>query len=240
MLTLLTYPAMFGQFSASPFCLKAACLLAASGQPWQRQDLLDPRNMPHGKLPVLRAPEGLISGSDRIQAYLEAHGAAFDHGLDPRQQAAAHGFVRLAEEHLYLLLVLDRWGNDDVWPTIRESYFASIPGILRRLVTNRLRAAVLRGLHVQGIARLSPTERLERAEQDFAAIRDQLAQAPFLFSDEPTRADFSVAAMLLAILATPGTTALQRHLSADPVLSAYAGRFAAAVPQASHPIAGAA
>ncbi|MEM7320974.1 MAG: glutathione S-transferase N-terminal domain-containing protein, partial [Pseudomonadota bacterium] len=71
MLTLLTYPAAFGLFSASPFCVKAAYMLELSGQKWMRSDLLDPRKMPHRKLPVLRTPERLLPDSDGIRYWLE-------------------------------------------------------------------------------------------------------------------------------------------------------------------------
>ncbi len=54
MLTLLTFPAGFGDFSPSPFCTKAAYLLQMSGQTWQRRDISDRRKTPMGKLPELK------------------------------------------------------------------------------------------------------------------------------------------------------------------------------------------
>ncbi len=44
MLMLYTFPAGFGQFSLSPFCVKAAALLKLSGLDWARRDLDDPRH----------------------------------------------------------------------------------------------------------------------------------------------------------------------------------------------------
>ncbi|PCJ07211.1 MAG: hypothetical protein COB16_12095 [Rhodobacteraceae bacterium] len=67
MLTLLTYPRHGDVFSFSPFCVKAALLLTYSGQDWQREDLKDPRRMPHRKLPVLRTPSGLVPDSSEIR-----------------------------------------------------------------------------------------------------------------------------------------------------------------------------
>lgn len=60
MLTLLTYPSAFGLFSASPFCVKTAYMLQLAGLHWRRSDMVDPRQMPHSKLPVLRTPERLV------------------------------------------------------------------------------------------------------------------------------------------------------------------------------------
>ena len=112
--------------------------------------------------------------------------------------------TRMAEEHLYFHLVLDRWGDDTVWPTIREIYFKEIPAVLRRPVSNSLRRAVLRGLKVQGLTRFSPQDRLDRATRDLGAIATHLWHGPFLLGDQPTSADFSVAPVLAALAGHPG------------------------------------
>ena len=95
MLTLLTYPAGYGQFSLSPFCVKAAYLLHLSGQPWKRQDLNDPRKMPHAKLPVLRTEDRLVPDSDGIRYWLEERGAVFDAGLNTRQSGQSQALITL-------------------------------------------------------------------------------------------------------------------------------------------------
>ncbi|NNE52912.1 MAG: glutathione S-transferase family protein [Sulfitobacter sp.] len=224
MITLITYNPAFGQPAGSPFCVKAMWLLNLSGQPWQREDTADPRKMPKGKLPVIRVGNRLIADSDNIRAYLEEQGTDFDHGLSKMDRATSRAFIRMAEEHLYFHIVLDRWGDDRVWPTVRDTYFALIPKPLRGLVTNRLRRSVIAGANFQGLGRLSPAERLERVEPDLAAITTRLWQGKFLFGDRPTAADASVAAMLAAMRATPGDTLLRQRISDDEMLTAYIDR----------------
>ena len=97
MLTLLTFPSAFGLFSASPFCVKTALMLQSSGQRWQRSDMLDPRKMPHQKLPVLRTPERLVPDSDLIRDWLEAQGADFDPELSGLQKAQSRTLICMAE-----------------------------------------------------------------------------------------------------------------------------------------------
>ena len=227
MLTLLTYPAGFGQFSLSPFCVKAAYLLKASGLLWQREDISDPRRMPMQKLPVLRTPERLVADTAQIQTYLADQGAVFDARLGDLDKARALTLTltRMAEEHLYFHLVLDRWGDDTVWPTIREIYFKEIPAVLRRPVSNSLRRAVLRGLKVQGLTRFSPQDRLDRATRDLGAIATHLWHGPFLLGDQPTSADFSVAPVLAALRATPVQTALGQRVDEDLQLTDYLDRM---------------
>jgi len=230
MLTLLTYPANSDQFSLSPFCVKAAYLLHISGQPWQRQDVKDPRKMPYQKLPALKTEQRLIADSDAIRLWLESQGTDFDPGLNNMQKAFSRALIRMAEEHLYFHVVMDRWGNDDVWPTIRDIYFDGIPGILRKPITGRIRKSLLQGLNTQGIARFSLRERAERLEADLSALNSLLSQSFFLFGEQPTAADFSVAPMLEAMRTTPVRTKLVTRIADDDILTGYLSRMTKAVP----------
>lgn len=230
MLTLLTFPSAFGQYSASPFCVKTALMLQHSGQPWQRSDLLDPRKMPHHKLPVLRTPDRLVPDSDLIRDWLEAQGAEFDRGLSDIQKAQSRALVRMAEEHLYFQIVLDRWGNDEVWPILRNTFFTSVPALIRKPVSNAIRKSVLKGLQAQGVGRFSVAERMERIERDLESIAAFLWQSPFLLAEHPTSADMSVGPILAAMRATPANTPLTRRIKQDKLLNSYIDRMEQAIP----------
>lgn len=224
MITLLTYGPSFGEIAASPFCVKAIWLLNMSGQPWQREDMSDPRKMPKQKLPAIRVADQIIPDSDTIRAHLETQGADFDAGLSDMERATSRAFIRMAEEHMYFHIVLDRWGNDAVWPTVRDTYFNMIPKLLRGLVTGKLRKSLLKGMHAQGLGRLSEQERLERLEPDLKAITTRLWHGSFLFGDRPTAADASVAAMLSNMRATPGKSMLKMRIAEDEILCRYIDR----------------
>lgn len=235
MITLITYAESFGQPAASPFCVKAIWLLNMSGQDWQREDTPDPRKMPKQKLPAIRIGGDIIPDSDNIRTYLEEQGADFDAGLSDMEKSTSRAFIRMAEEHMYFHVVMDRWGDDSVWPIIRDTYFAIIPKLLRGFVTNKLRKTCLQGMHAQGLGRLTPQERLERIEPDLKAITTRLWHGPFLFGDKPTAADASVAAMLANMRATPGKTLLKMRIAEDEILCRYIDRASDAMGQPSAP-----
>nr|WP_142637281.1 glutathione S-transferase family protein [Ruegeria faecimaris] len=230
MLTLLTYPSAFGLFSASPFCVKTALMLQTSGQRWQRSDLLDPRKMPHQKLPVLRTPQRLIPDSDLIRDWLEAQGSDFDHGLSDLQKAQSRALIRLAEEHLYFQIVQDRWANDEVWPILYKTFFTGIPALIRKPVANSIRKNVVKGLGFQGVSRFSDAERKDRLERDLEAISAYLWQSTYLMGETPTSVDMSVAPMLAAMRATPANTPLTQRIKQDKLLSDYIDRMEQAIP----------
>lgn len=229
MITLITYPAQFGTRSSSPFCIKAEYLLNMAGVPWQRQDENDPRKWPKAKLPAITVDTDIIGDSDGIRHYLEGQGADFDKNLTDIEKAQSHTFIRMAEEHMYFHLVMDRWGNDAVWPTIRDVYFGDIPKLPRLIITRGLRAKLMKGMLAQGLGRLSPAERMERLEPDLQAIRSQLSQGDFLFGSEPCVADTSVASVLAAMRATPIKTDLSQRIASDQLLSDYIDRVDAAL-----------
>lgn len=225
MITLYTFPEGFDQFSYSPFCTKAAWLLNLSAVEWAREDMNDPRKMPHSKLPVIALENGtIIPDSDNIRAYLEKGGHDFDAGLSLRDKAVSRAFIRMAEEHIYFHQVQDRWGDDANWQVIRGAYFDFLPTLIRGFVTSKLRKDLMKTMHGIGIGRMTVEERLERIEPDLNAIANQLQGRPFLFGKAPTAADASVGAILGAITVAPVPTPLSQRVAGDAVLSTYVTR----------------
>ncbi len=231
MITLITFAPSFGQPAASPFCVKAIWLLNLAGQQWKREDIFDPRSMPKQKLPAIRVDDRIIPDSDNIRSYLEGLGADFDAGLSDMEKSTSRAFICMAEEHMYFHIVMDRWGDDAVWPIVRDTYFASIPKLLRGFITNKLRKTAMQGMYRQGIGRFTPKERLARIEPDLKAITTRLWHGPFLFGDHPTAADASVAAMLANMRATPGKTLLKMRIAEDEILCRYIDRASDAMNQ---------
>lgn len=224
MLTLLTYPKNGVVFSLSPFCVKAALLLDFANETWQREDLNDPRKMPHGKLPVLRAGDQLIPDSQNIRRYLEQKGTDFDPGLSSQEKAQAQAYIRMAEDSLYFHIVEDRWNNDLVWPTIRDNYFEEIPALIRRPVTNAIRKSVKQGLRFQGIDRFGNAERMERLDDQLRSISELVQERGFLMGARVSSADLSVAPMIQALGTTMVQTPSVLRVLTDSVLTGYVER----------------
>jgi glutathione S-transferase len=79
-------------------------------------------------------------------------------------------------------------------------------------------------------SRYSPKERLDLVERDIMEITAIVGQSSFLFGDQPSAADMSVAPMLDAIRATPVPSALVNRVANDPVLTDYLDRMTHAIP----------
>lgn len=225
MLKLITFPAAFGEPSASPFGAKAMCLLQLSGQEWQAKYASDPRKTPNGKLPILIDGDKTIADSDCIRDHLEAtYNIDFDAGLTSEQRAISRAILRMVEEHVYFVLVSDRWLNDDNWAVLKKEFFSEIPKIINGFVTNMIRKKTREQVTAQGVARHSPAEQAVRAGKDITAIEVLLADKPFLFGDTPSAADASVVPILRAIAASPTATALRDRVKGNEGLMAYLNR----------------
>lgn len=219
------YPAAFGEPTASPFCMKALCMLSAAKLPFEIIETPDPRKAPKGKLPIIEVDDRVIADSEQIRAYIEGAGNIdFDDGLSDRDRAISRAIIRMVEEHVYFAIVADRWGEDDNWEHVREAFFGHIPGLVRGVVTRMVRKQAIQQLHGQGIGRHSREERFDRVRRDIIAIRELLGDQSFLFGDQPTAADFSVAPMLRASIVTPIEKPLAKFIKNDPNLMAYVTR----------------
>ncbi len=225
MLKLFTFAPGFGEISASPFSVKAICLLEMSGQAYTLNQKGDPRKAPKKKLPVLEHDGKIISDSDDIRDYLEMQfNVDFDAGLNAEQRAVSRSIIRMAEEHIYFAIVSTRWQRDENWAIIREEFFGMIPRLVRKFVTNKIRKGAVTMVYGQGMGRHSEAEQAARVSKDLAAIAALLADKPFLFGDKPTAADASVVAILNNITCFPRPTLLNEAVQKLPTLVAYAER----------------
>lgn len=226
MLTLYILPKQWGALSASPFSIKAIYMLNASGLDYRLVEESDPRKFPQGKLPAIEADGQIIGDSDNIRAYLVERGHDMDVHLTDQQRAEGVAWQRLAEEHLYHQIVLDRWLNETTWPLIRQAYFGSLPFPISKIIPALLRRNVRAGLTYMGHTRQSPEMRTGRVLQDLEAIKAKIRTQHFLFGDRPSSFDATLGAMLESMRASPRPTSLSATVTDDEILSAYADRVA--------------
>ncbi|NVO22129.1 glutathione S-transferase family protein [Donghicola mangrovi] len=224
MITLLTFPAGLHEPSLSPFCTKVIHLLNMSGQEWQRKDVANPSRMPHGKLPVIQWDGQTIADSHLIQAALERAGTDFYAGVGPLERAQGQAILRMIEDIPCRALIYDRWVPDHAWDICREVFFAKMPAVMRKHVSNVIRKSVRRGLERHGIALCTEAERLALVDRDLAALSEFLGDRPFVLGDAVTAADAGCSAVLGAIRNLPVETPLRHRIRSDKRITLYLDR----------------
>jgi glutathione S-transferase len=230
MLELVTLPPAFGMRNVSPFCLKAEMLLTSLELPFTLSELADPRKAPKGKLPYLVADGQKIADSELIAEYLNGvTGGRVYAGLASAQKAQGVALTRLAEDHLYWLMVASRWLDDAWWPNVVEGFFHIAPKPLRPLVAGLARRQVRQGYHLHGLGRHTLEAQRGFAERDLAALQDAIPGDGFLFGEMPNIFDFTVAGMMAGIYDNQPSTWVTEIAKGHEKLHAYTQRVQEAI-----------
>ena len=200
MITLYTFGPAFGLPDPSPFVIKAEVLLKMAGLPY-RMDAKGFSKAPKGKLPYIRDGEDIIADSTFIRLHLEKrYNIDFDEGLSPKERGLAWAVEKMCEDHLYWLLVHERWAEDANFQRGPAKFFDAAPAPVRPFVKWFIRRKVKQTLHGQGAARYSESERTILADRAFASLSAILGGQAYIMGEKPCGADATVFAFVLGAL----------------------------------------
>ncbi len=227
-ITLVTLGSAFEMRNVSPFCLKIEMLLKSLELPFEEAVQSDPRKAPKGKLPYLEVDGKQLPDSELITQYLDeiTQGKVYA-GLSPQQRAYGVALTRLAEDHLYWIMVASRWLDDAWWPNVVDGFFHIAPALVRPLAANGARKQVRRTYELQGLGRHTLEEQRGFAERDLQALQDAAGDDGFLFGDEPNIFDFTVAGVMSGIYDNKPPTWLTKLAEQYEGLNAYTERVQA-------------
>lgn len=191
----------FGLRNISPFCLKMEMALTHLKLDFELVELADPRKAPKAKLPYMEINGETLSDSDIMFEHLDdiTDGKLYE-GLTAEQKAIGTAFSRLAEDHLYWLMVASRWLEDDWFPHVVNAFFAPMPIPLRWIIPGVARKQVRQTLQLHGLGAHSLDEKKAFARRDLQAISDAIGNKPFLLGDTISAFDFTVGSMLSGML----------------------------------------
>lgn len=221
-----SFPRVFGEESASPFCVKLETWMRLRGIPYTRRRPSGPPRSRTGKLPSLERPDGtILSDSEVIAGTLAAeHGVDPYEGIAPADRPVALLARRTLEEHLYWGVVHDRWARPEGWAVYRPALFGGLPLPVRGLVSRIARRKALAGLHGHGLSRQEPDARDAMLRDDVEALAAVLGDRDWWLSDRPTLLDATAFGMFGAILSSPVDTPLRRAVRDHPNLVAHVAR----------------
>ncbi len=227
MITLHVFGPSMGLPDGSPFVMKAMILLQMAGLDYApKRDA--PFKAPKGKLPFIDDAGETIANSTFIRFHIEKkYGFDYDSGLTPEQKAQAWALEKFCEDHLYWLVMIDRWLDDENFARGPAHFFDSAPAPLRPFLRKMVRGKIRKAAYAQGMCRHSPEERRELARRGVAACAVLLGDTPFLFGDEPRGADATLGAFAMSGLSPLFNSAARDAMEEAPNLVAYAKRIEA-------------
>lgn len=220
MLTLYSYPGLFGVADNNPFGLKVYAFLRLAGLPFRHEHIFDASQAPRGQLPYIVEDGETVGDSDGIIAHLTArHGIALDAGLTAAQRATAH-MARRTLEDLYWVMSWSRWADPRFWPLFRDAVLREHPAVTAAAMESA-RAYNAQRYHYQGIGRYAPEQVLARGIADLEAVGALLPEAGFAFGPRPGSLDAAIYGFLANSLFFEIDTPLRACIAGHPRLAAH-------------------
>ena len=224
MITLFTFGPAFGLPDPSSFVTKADVLMKMSGLPY-RTELGDIRKAPKGKLPYMDDDGTVIADSTLMRLHLESrHGIDFDKGLTPQQKGTAWAIEKMLEDHLYWVVVRERWMDQANYERGPKKFFEKVPALMRPMVIAMVHRDVKRTLHGQGLGRHSLEEMGRLSGRAIDGLAAHLGDNPWLMGATPCGADATAFSSVLAALCPLFESTSRRQIERHANLVAYRDR----------------
>jgi glutathione S-transferase len=215
MLTLYSYPELFGVADNNPFGLKVYAFLKLSGVPFRHQHIFDASKAPRGQLPYLVDGDRVIGDSDAIIRHLISRNAlTIDQALTSNQRDTDL-LVRRMLDDLYWVMSYSRWKDDRFWPLFRDAILRTHPDVTAGSLETA-REYNFKRYHYQGIGRYDPDAAYARGIADLQVLANLLPASGFLFGTKPSSIDAAIYGFTANIYFYEISTPLKEFILSKP------------------------
>ncbi len=228
MLTLYSYPDLFGVADNNPYGLKVYAFLKLCKLAFRHEHILDAAKAPRGQLPYLLDGETTIGDSDAIIAHLIARDRLpIDDGLTASERDMDHLIRRMLDD-LYWVMSYSRWKDSRFWPLFRDALLRTHPAITEAALETA-REYNFKRYHYQGIGRYEPEAANARGIADLRVLADLVPESGFLFGAKPCSCDAGIYGFTANIYFYEIDTPLKEFLMSRPNLAAHCQAVHAAI-----------
>jgi glutathione S-transferase len=213
MLTLYSYPPLFGVADNNGYGLKVYAFLRLAGVPFAHEHIFDSSKAPRGQLPYIVDDGETVGDSETILAFLTSkYRIDMDAALTDAQRGA-NLFVTRTLDDLYWVMSYSRWKDERFWPAFRDALKREHPsltdeGLLKAKVFNAQR------YHYQGIGRYAPDAAMARGLADLTALSGIIPANGFVHGAAPTSIDAGIYGFIANIYFYDIDTPLKRFVAA--------------------------
>jgi glutathione S-transferase len=217
MLTLYSYPELFGVADNNPFGLKVFAFLKLVGLPFRHEHIFDAKAAPRGQLPYIDDKGTLVGDSDTIIARLiEEYRLPIDAGLTAAQRTTVL-MIRRTLDDLYWVMSYSRWKDPQFWPLFRDAMLETHPS-LTAAGMEAAQAYNFERYRYQGIGRYEPAQAYRRGIADLAAVASLIGQDGFVFGPQPVSTDAGIYGFVANIYFYDIDTPLRQFVASHPQL----------------------
>jgi glutathione S-transferase len=191
MLTLYSYPELFGVADNNLFGLKVFAFLKLAGVAFRHEHIFDAKAAPRGQLPYIDDDGRHVGDSDTIIAHLiDRYRLPIDNAVTETQRNTDL-MIRRTLDDLYWVMSYSRWKDPQFWPLFQDAML----GTHASLTADGMEAARkfnFQRYHYQGIGRYEPEHVYKRGIADLSAVASLIGERGFMFGPQPTSIDAGV------------------------------------------------
>jgi glutathione S-transferase len=218
MITLYSYPVLFGVADNNPYGLKIFAFLKLSNLEFIHEHIFDAKEAPRGQLPYIVDDGVTVGDSDAIIVHVTARYAlTMDSRLTDAQRTTDH-FVRRTLDDLYWVMSYSRWRDDRFWPLFRDEMLRTHPSLTGEGMEAARRYNFER-YRYQGIGRYEPVDVYGRGIADLGALAGIMPANGFLFGPQYASIDADVYGFLANIFYFDIDTPLKRFVDSHRSLA---------------------
>jgi glutathione S-transferase len=191
MLTLYSYPELFGVADNNGYGLKVFAFLRLTGVPFTHEHIFDASAAPRGQLPYIVDDGAAIGDSDTIIAHLIAkYRLTMDDGLTAAQRDTSHLIDRMLDD-LYWVMSYSRWKDERFWPQFRDALIREHPS-LTEAGLRKAQEFNFQRYHFQGIGRYAPDATYARGLADLRVLANLIPASGYVHGGKPTSIDAGI------------------------------------------------
>jgi len=213
MLTLYSYPPLFGVADNNGYGLKVYAFLKLTRVPFTHEHIFDASKAPRGQLPYIVDDGDVVGDSGAILDYLTGkYRLTIDATLTQAQRSQDLLTTRMLDD-LYWVMSYSRWKDERYWPLFRDALKREHPqlsdeGLMKAKEFNAQR------YYYAGIGRYDPDAAMARGLADLAAIANLIPARGYVHGEAPTGIDAGLYGFIANIYFYDIDTPLKRFVVA--------------------------
>lgn len=225
MITLYSYPQLFGLPDNNPFGLKVDTFLRLAKIPFQTEHIIDTKDAPRGQLPYIIDQGTVITESNFIIKYLlKKYDILLDLHLTESQKNIYFLITRMLDSHLYWVMSYSRWQDERYWPLFKSEFLKQLPQLSEEDL-ERFRQYNIQKYYYQGIGKYSSEEIYNSGIDDLKCINEFLNNNPFFFGEHFSTIDACCYGFLANIYYFEINTPLRDFIKSQKKLEHYVHRI---------------
>src|SRR5215470_3473515 len=191
MLTLYSYPPLFGVADNNGYGLKVFAFLKLAGVPFRHEHIFDASHAPRGQLPYIVDGDDTVGDSETILAYVtRKYGVTLNAALTPAQRTTNLLVTRMLDD-LYWVMSYSRWKDERYWHAFRDALLREHPSLTAEGLA-KAQAFNAQRYYYQGIGRYDPDAAMARGLADVAAIAALIPAYGYVHAEKTTNIDASI------------------------------------------------